>query len=141
MVTILSVVFIYGFCLTGQKKYFETVRVGVVQPNIPLEVNWDKGRKSWIIHQTIQLTQEFHGQKLHLIVWPETSLPGVISDAPFLTNEIQATAAGLHTPILIGSVAKEGEEYYNSAFLVGADGQMLGRYDKIHLVPFGEYCL
>ena len=76
---------------------------------------------------------------MDLIVWPETSLPGVITDAPFLADEIQATAADLHTPMLIGSIAKDGEKYYNSAFLIGADGQMLGRYDKIHLVPFGEY--
>ena len=75
------------------------VRVGVVQPNIPLEVDWDKSRKPWIIDKTIQLTQELRDQKLDLIVWPETSLPGVITDAPFLTNEIQASAAGLHTPI------------------------------------------
>jgi len=87
------------------------------------------------------LTQELKDHKLDLIVWPETSLPGGISQSPSLTREIQATAAGLHTPILIGSVAQEGDHYYNSAFLIGADGQMLGRYDKIHLVPFGEYYL
>ena len=139
VMTILSLVLIYGFWVTGQKKYYETVKVGIVQPNIPLAVDWDEGRKPWIIAKTIQLTQKLRDQKLDLIVWPETSLPGVITDAPFLTNEIQASAAGLHTPILIGSIAKEGGQYYNSAFLIGADGKMLGRYDKIHLVPFGEY--
>jgi len=139
VIAILSVVLIYGWWVTGQKKYYQMVRVGVVQPNIPLAMDWDEGRKPWIIAKTIQLTQQLRNQNLDLIVWPETSLPGVISDAPFLTNEIQAAAAGLHTPILIGSIAKEGGQYYNSAFLIGTDGQMLGRYDKIHLVPFGEY--
>ncbi len=139
VLTILSLVLIYGFWVTGQKKYYPMIKVGVVQPNIPLEADWDEGRKPWIIDKTIQLTQKLRDQKLDLIVWPETSLPGLITDAPFLTNEIQATAAGLHTPILLGSIGKEGQQYYNSAFLIGADGQMLGRYDKIHLVPFGEY--
>lgn len=139
VVAILSLVLAYGCWVTGQKKYYPIVRVGVVQPNIPLKIDWDEGLKPWIIDQNIRLTQRLKDQKLDLIVWPETSLPGVISDAPFLTDEIQAAAAGLHTPLLIGSIAKEDEQYYNSAFLIGADGQMQGRYDKIHLVPFGEY--
>ncbi len=139
MMTILSAVLIYGFWVTGQKKYYQMVKVGIVQPNIPLAVDWDESLRPWIIDKTIQLTQKLRNQKLDLIVWPETALPGVINKSPFLTHEIQATAAGLHTPILIGSIAQEGGQYYNSAFLVGADGQMLGRYDKIHLVPFGEY--
>ena len=139
VITILSVVLIYGWWVTGQKKYYQMVRVGVIQPNIPLAIDWDESRKPWIIAKNIQLTQKLKSQKLDLIVWPETSLPGVFNEAPVLTNEIQAAAAGLHTPILIGSIAQDGKQYYNSAFLIGADGQMLGRYDKIHLVPFGEY--
>ena len=94
VIAILSLVLIYGFWVTGQKKDYQMVRVGLVQPNIPLAVDWDEGRKPWIVAKTIQLTQKLQGQKLDLIVWPETSLPGVINDAPFLTNEIQATAAG-----------------------------------------------
>ena len=115
------------------------VRVGIIQPNIPLEMDWDENLKPLIIAKTIHLTQNLQDQKLDLIVWPETSLPGIISDAPLLTREIQALAAKSNTPILIGSVAQEGEHYYNSAFFIGSDGQMKGRYDKIHLVPFGEF--
>jgi apolipoprotein N-acyltransferase len=139
VVAILSLALVYGWWVTGQKKYYPMVRVGIVQPNIPLAVDWDRSLRPWIIDKNIQLTKKLQGQELDLIVWPETSLPGVITEAPSLTDEIQATAAGLHTPILIGSIAQEGEGYYNSAFLIGADGQMLGHYDKIHLVPFGEY--
>ena len=139
VITILSVVLIYGYWVTGQKKVYPMVRVGVIQPNIPLAVDWDESRKPWIINQNIRLTQKLQDKKLDLIVWPETSLPGVISDAPLLIQEIQTTAADLHTPILIGSIANEGQQYFNSAFLIGADGKILGHYDKIHLVPFGEY--
>jgi len=56
-----------------------------------------------------------------------------------LVNEIRNTARLCQVPLLIGSIGQENGHYYNSAFLLGADGQMLGHYDKIHLVPFGEY--
>ena len=60
-------------------------------------------------------------------------------DDPALIDKIRITAIEMHTPILIGSMANEGEHYFNSAFLIGSNGQLMGRYDKIHLVPFGEY--
>jgi len=129
----------YGYCLTGQKKHYEMVRVGLVQPNIPLSVDWDESKKPWIIAKTIQLTRKLQDQRLDLIIWPEASVPGLINDDPFLINEIQDLAVDLHTPILIGSTAQDGDKYFNSAFMIGANGQILGRYDKIHLVPFGEF--
>lgn len=141
VVVILSLVLIYGAWMTGQKKHYRTVNVGVVQPNIPLEINWDQTRKPWIVAHTLQLTRQLEGKKLDLIVWPETSLPGVISDDDnaLLVEDIRQTARRWQVPILIGCEAQERGHYYNSAFLIGADGQIQGRYDKIHLVPFGEY--
>jgi len=136
---LLGAVLIYGVWTVSQKKHYETVKVGVVQPNIPLAVDWDENQKPWIIAKTIQLTRKLQDEKPDLIVWPETSVPGTLTDSPSLTDQIQATAAGSQTPLLIGSIAKVGEQYYNSAYLVGQDGHMRGRYDKIHLVPFGEY--
>lgn len=138
-IVILSAVLVYGLVVIGQKKSYKTVNVGVVQPNIPLEINWDAARKPWIVAHTLQLTGQLEDKKLDLIVWPETSLPGTIGDDELLVDEIRQTARRLQVPILIGSVAEEDGHYYNSAFLIGADGQIHGRYDKIHLVPFGEY--
>jgi len=139
VLAIISLVLIDGWHITNVKKIYATVKIGLVQPNIPLAVDWDESKKPWIVAKSIQLTENFRDQQLDLIVWPETSLPGLISNAPLLTHEIQSTAANIHTPILIGSIANEGDKYYNSAFLIGDDRQMKGRYDKIHLVPFGEF--
>jgi len=139
VIAVLFTVLVYGTWTMGQKTDGGTVRVGVVQPNIPLAMDWDEGSKPLIVAKTLQLTEKIKGERLDLIVWPEMSLPGVISDSPFFTGKIRAYAAGVHTSILLGSIAQEEEHYYNSAFLIGAEGQMLGHYDKIHLVPFGEY--
>lgn len=139
VLTMLSLAFLYGYSLMGKKESYPLLKIGVVQPNIPLAVDWDESKKPWIIQETLKLTHELDKQQLDLIIWPETSLPGTANDPVFLDQAIQSTAAKLKIPMLIGSVTEEGEHFYNSAYLIGADGQVAGRYDKIHLVPFGEY--
>ena len=129
----------YGFFVLGHAADYPTLKVGVVQPNIPLAMDWDVEAKPAIIDRTLQLTAQLQGKGLDLIVWPEAAVPGLITEDPFLIDKIRATAADMHTPILIGSMAREGDHFFNSAFLIGADGAFEGRYDKIHLVPFGEY--
>jgi len=132
-------VFGYGAFVLHHHAVRPTVRIGLVQPNISLAEDWDDSKKDLIVEGTLKLTRTFKGQGLDLIIWPETSLPGVIDDSPELVNQIQATARDLNTPIMIGSIAQEGQSYYNSAFFIDAQGHLRGHYDKIHLVPFGEY--
>lgn len=139
VLSVLFLVLAYGTWVLGQARPEGTVRVGVVQPNIPLAMDWDESKKPFIVEKTVLQTEEISGHDLDLIVWPEMSLPGVITDSPYLTGKIKSYAIGIKTPILIGSIDQDGRHYYNSAFLIGDQGQMLGHYDKIHLVPFGEY--
>ncbi|MGH9606246.1 MAG: apolipoprotein N-acyltransferase [Terracidiphilus sp.] len=79
-----------------------------------------------------------------LVAWPESPAPFVQSD-PQLMPALGAIARGAQAPLVVGAI---GTDYsnadqlwhdYNSALIVGADGLLVGRYDKIHLVPFGEY--
>jgi len=56
VIVILSVVLAYGSWITGQKKFYPMVRVGVIQPNIPLAVDWDENLKPWIIDKNIRVT-------------------------------------------------------------------------------------
>ncbi len=129
----------YGvFTLTTPHAYPQ-VRVGVVQPNIPQSLKWKPGLKGEIIARNIQLTRGFAADKPEIIIWPETSLPGILWESPELVEEIKKTAKSLQVPIMIGVITQDGEKYYNSAVLISAEGVIKGRYNKIHLVPFGEY--
>jgi apolipoprotein N-acyltransferase len=139
VMAILFFVMGYGFWVLAQKHDYPTIKIGLVQPNIPLAASWDESQWPAIIAKDIELSTRLKSSDLDLIIWPETTLPGVINDSPLLTKQIQDTAINLKTPLLLGSIAQEGDAYYNAAFLIGADGNMQGRYDKIHLVPFGEY--
>jgi len=79
-----------------------------------------------------------------LVVWPESPAPFTEGDVVF-KQALQSIAINTHAPLVVGGIGSDFSQQenawrdYNSAFVVEADGKMVGRYDKIHLVPFGEY--
>jgi apolipoprotein N-acyltransferase len=79
-----------------------------------------------------------------LVAWPESPAPFVEQDARF-QQAMVSIARATQAPLVVGGIGVDysAEEQawhdYNSAIVVGADGARVGRYDKIHLVPFGEY--
>ncbi len=83
-----------------------------------------------------------------LVAWPESPAP-YFGDDPRFRKAMQSVAAATHVPLIVGGIGMElsnqdqGQDQnwndYNSAFIIDADGELVGRYDKIHLVPFGEY--
>jgi len=81
----------------------------------------------------------------NLIVWPESPAPFEERDPQFRTA-ISALARNAKAPIIVGNIGIErntedprGYSLYNSASFITPQGEFAGRYDKIHLVPFGEY--
>jgi len=79
-----------------------------------------------------------------LVVWPESPAPFDQTD-PRLEKALVNIASAEQAPLVVGGIGwdhddtTQGWRYYNSALIADAGGQMIGRYDKIHLVPFGEY--
>ncbi len=78
-----------------------------------------------------------------LIVWPEAPSPFFEND-PRFQNAMAAIAQSAKAPLIVGGLAADlspqnEESDYNAAMVFGADGNHIGRYEKIHLVPFGEY--
>ena len=78
-----------------------------------------------------------------LIIWPESATPFYFQEGGPLASQVSAVAGDTGTELLFGSPAYEIDtsrpRYLNSAFMLSAQGEVLGRSDKIHLVPFGEY--
>jgi apolipoprotein N-acyltransferase len=79
-----------------------------------------------------------------LVVWPESPAPFFEQD-PRFENAMSAIAQQVHAPLIVNAIgtdfsSAQGESKdYVSAVVFNAQGQRVGRYDKIHLVPFGEY--
>ena len=121
----------------------DSLRVSVVQGNIPQSHKWDASFREEIIAAYESLTRQAAKDSPDLIVWPETSVPGFLESEEGLFGRVKTLVSGIKMPLLVGTVREEalGDSvtYYNSAVLFSRDGSIAERYDKIHLVPFGEY--
>jgi apolipoprotein N-acyltransferase len=116
----------------------------VVQGNIEQDKKWDQRYQRETLGTYLRLTQEALASPADLVVWPEAATPFLFNQSPEYEREITQLAQTYSTPILFGSpslsMLQKGEPtLLNSAYLISSAGQVINRYDKIHLVPFGEY--
>lgn len=133
----------YGDYRLKQPVKGTPVRIAVVQGNIPQEAKWDAQFQESIIEQYARLTRQAQTQQPDLILWPETSVPGVLGLQETVTARIGEVARATRAPLVVGApmgVVRDGVwRLTNSAALVERDGTIATRYNKLHLVPFGEF--
>jgi len=134
----------------------------LLQPNINVaaeDTDWPgaqwNGQISWIIQQSQKTcTRAFAGvpdspfrtpadctlntPPPGVILWPETASWFLSSD-PRTASALATVTTTVHAPFIAGMLGQDAHGTYNSAVFTQADGAIAGRYDKIHLVPFGEY--
>jgi apolipoprotein N-acyltransferase len=120
-----------------------SLTVGLVQPSIDQAHKWDQAYRRETLDRYAALTARA-AQGADLIVWPEAATPFFFEEEPLYRVEVAVLAHRSGAPLLFGSPAlrryPNGRPYLlNSAYLLSPDGQIAGRYDKRHLVPFGEY--
>ncbi|HET8720672.1 MAG TPA: apolipoprotein N-acyltransferase, partial [Nitrospira sp.] len=120
-----------------------TLQVGVVQPNVDQAIKWDQAFRDETLRRYDRLTDSF-GYGADLVVWPEAATPFIYEREPVYQLQLVAMANRAGAPLLFGSPAVRFDSdrkpfLLNSAYLLAPDGQLMGRYDKQHLVPFGEY--
>ncbi len=125
-------------------------RIAVVQGNIPQIRVWNPEQLAHALEVYTSLTRDIAATaQPDLIVWPETAVAASLrfnDDVRFALDGVFATAA---TPLLAGTIdyrlpPEADTQYelplmYNSAILFDKSGRVMDIYDKIHLVPFGEY--
>jgi apolipoprotein N-acyltransferase len=118
-------------------------RISVIQGNIDQAAKWDPAFQIETIKKYNQLSSSASKQQPDLIVWPESATPFYflynVAPSEMVFEGIKRSGADY----LIGSpsfVRTDGlVEYYNSAYLIIPEDKTMGKYDKTHLVPFGEY--
>jgi apolipoprotein N-acyltransferase len=127
--------------LDAERGRTPEIRVAVIQPSIEQSLKWDPARRAEAIDVLERLTRQAAQSRPAAIVWPETAAAIVLRRDPALLARFTTLSAELATPLLIGSVDRMDDprgQPLNSAFLLTGQG-IRAKYDKIHLVPFGEY--
>ncbi len=120
-----------------------TPAVRIVQPNIGQQNKWDPNFEEQNFARLASLTGRPTGEP-RLILWPEAATPDYIGIDRRGRTKI-TRLAGANDVILTGAVELVFDETgwskaaYNSLFALHPSGAILGRYDKSHLVPYGEY--
>ena len=130
----------YGWAVLREPPPPGEVRVGVVQGNIEQGLKWSPAMREATVVQYRRLTLAVAQDRPALVVWPEAAMPFLLRLDPVLGPRALAVAREAHVPVLEGAPDQVGPRTFaNSAFLVTEDGEIRAKYDKRHLVPFGEY--
>jgi apolipoprotein N-acyltransferase len=132
-------------------NYAEGVRLRLMQPNLPQDEKFNYSARQQIMSRYLALSDRSTGpdttgiRDVTHLIWPESAFPF------FLTREAEALSqiADLlpQGTVLITGAARFADSVpnerrvraYNSVYTIDHDGSILSIYDKVHLVPFGEY--
>ncbi len=119
----------------------EPVRVGLIQGNVSLEDKMDERRSRGIYASYLQMTRQAIFQGAQFVVWPESAVPFYFEEDAAAV-ELRRVAAEARVPVLVGTDQIERgrpPKYYNGAVMLDESGVTAASYQKMHLVPFGEY--
>lgn len=137
----LGVLLVGGYTLRGVSTTHE-IQAGLtatlVQGAIPQQLKWERSQREHAFKLYSELSAP-HWLASDIVIWPETAIPAFAEEVPDMIASLNHTARAAHTTLLVGMPTGEpwsGGRYYNSVVALGSEP---GRYDKRHLVPFGEF--
>jgi apolipoprotein N-acyltransferase len=149
LLIIIIATFSYGFYRLYSERGGTQIRAAVVQGNIEQDKKWDPDFKNKVIATYKELSMAAADEKPDIIIWPESSVPFIFKKDEERTDDLISFQKELNSYLLFGSIlVKEkndteertnGLAYTNSAVLLDKNGNISFTYDKMHLVPFGEY--
>jgi apolipoprotein N-acyltransferase len=120
-----------------------SMEVSLIQGNIDQSVKWNPRFQEQTLNYYEELSMQAPPSMRGLIVWPETAVPFLYQDSGEFQNRVRELAIETNSWLLFGSMSyaphDESTDYYNSAYLLTPEGEISGKYDKVHLVPYGEY--
>lgn len=122
----------------------QSLQVGLIQGNIAQQQKWDPAFRQTTLDTYKRLSLAAVKQGADLLIWPEAATPFYLQEPGSDSRQVFDLVEQSARPLLLGApsytVGSDGAyRHHNSAYLLDSTGQIAGRSDKIHLVPFGEY--
>ncbi len=144
---VLAGIYIYGICRIDQvNKAVQNspgMEVSLIQGNIDQSIKWNENYQRETLNIYEQLSLKNSPGNGSLIIWPETAVPFLFQNINSLHDQIINLSLKTKSWLLFGSVSRSqteyGDDFFNSAYLLSPSGEVKGKYDKVHLVPYGEY--
>jgi apolipoprotein N-acyltransferase len=117
-----------------------TVRIAMVQGNTSEGTSDPRADDLEVLENHIRLTQEIQPGDVALALWPESSFDTNPLAQSSFREMLLETIRRANVPFLIGAIIEAGEDrFFNTSLFFQPDGNLAGRYEKMHLVPMGEY--
>jgi apolipoprotein N-acyltransferase len=121
----------------------KSIKAAIIQGNIDQSIKWVPAYQEMSVDTYHRLTLSASPFKPDLVVWPETAMPFFFQDNEDFSPRLFEMAKQADAELIFGSPAYKkthsGTKYYNRVYLLSRHGEFAGYYDKVHLVPFGEY--
>lgn len=147
LILVITLPFVYGAVLLGiDMRDPDSLHFRIVQPNVGAKEKWMPENRIPIIEMMDSLSRSPAENPIDVIVWPETAVPYYLRSSRYFTHVLQNTAKDMNSTLISGAL-----DYFfpnsgayastNSLFVIEPDSGPFTKniYDKIHLVPFGEF--
>jgi len=130
--------------------YVANVKLRIMQPDLQQDVKFNYAAKNEVMRRYLGLSERKTGPQTGIhdithLIWPESAFPFVLTREPDALAQI-VDMLQPHTVLITGAIRAaaspdnaRGVDAYNSVYVIDHDGAIDGIYDKVHLVPFGEY--
>ena len=132
----------YGYFVMHQNALpaGKTVKLSLIQPNIKQKDKIDMARVIPIFDVHENLSRQAMRENPDIIIWPETAIFSYLLSDPVLFPRLKNLAMASNAWLIIGTPYFDGKDkIYNSIVSISPAGEIVSRYDKQRLVPFGEY--
>ncbi len=133
----------WRLAVAEETQFHPKIRLRIVQPNIPQHLKWLPARRDENFKILLEQSMAPAALPFSHVIWPESAPPFFLererTARKLIADMLQPDRSLLTGAVRFAASGGELTKLWNSVLIVGADGQIQDRYDKFHLVPFGEY--